>query len=108
MAPKIEGPSNRGRQSHSTLPLGATSAHVSQSDRKPYSAMGGNGLPPSGTSSCSCLTATSVPYRTGSWRRSGGPGVGAPVEQLVEPQPRDVHEPRGHRLARLLGMLEPP
>src|SRR4051794_23946541 len=39
-----------GRHSHSTLPLGATSAVVLQSDRNAYSAMGGNGLPPRGTS----------------------------------------------------------
>lgn len=30
-----------GAQSHSTLPLGATNADVSQSDRKAYSAIGG-------------------------------------------------------------------
>ena len=35
MAPKTLGESSRGRHSHSTLPLGATSAVVSQSDRKP-------------------------------------------------------------------------
>ena len=35
MAPNTLGESIRGRQSHSTLPLGATSATVSQSDRKP-------------------------------------------------------------------------
>jgi len=34
MAPKTLGESNRGRQSHSTLPPGATSAVVSQSERK--------------------------------------------------------------------------
>src|SRR5919197_670930 len=50
MAPKIDGPSKRGRHIHSTLPLGATRAHTSQSERKAYSAIGGNGLPPSGTS----------------------------------------------------------
>src|SRR5918999_830019 len=41
--PKTLGESMRGRHSHSTLPLGATSAVVSQSERKPYSAIGGNG-----------------------------------------------------------------
>ena len=45
MAPKTLGESTRGRHSHSTLPHGATSAVVSQSDRKPYSAMGGKGEP---------------------------------------------------------------
>ena len=39
------GESKRGRHSHSTLPLGATSAQVSQSDRKPYWAIGGKALP---------------------------------------------------------------
>jgi hypothetical protein len=33
MVPKIDGPSKRGRHIHSTLPLGATSAHTSQSER---------------------------------------------------------------------------
>ena len=35
MAPNTLGESIRGRHSHSTLPLGATSAVVSQSERKP-------------------------------------------------------------------------
>src|SRR5438067_13865231 len=43
MAPNTLGESMRGRQSHSMFPLGATSASDSQSDRKPYSAIGGNG-----------------------------------------------------------------
>src|SRR3954454_19068767 len=43
IAPKTDGPSKRGRHIHSTAPLGATSAHVSQSDRNAYSAIGGNG-----------------------------------------------------------------
>src|SRR5437588_13078958 len=47
MLPKTLGESIRGRHSHSTLPLGATRAHDSQSERKPYSAMGGNGERPS-------------------------------------------------------------
>src|SRR3954462_3095779 len=46
IAPKTLGESNRGRQSHSTAPLGATSADVSQSERNPYSAIGANGLAP--------------------------------------------------------------
>ncbi len=46
-APNTLGESIRGRQSHSIAPLGATSAVVSQSERKPYSAIGGNGEPPS-------------------------------------------------------------
>ena len=41
IAPKIDGPSIRGRHIHSTLPLGATSAVTSQSDRNAYSAIGG-------------------------------------------------------------------
>src|SRR3954467_9016389 len=44
IAPNTLGESNRGRQSHSTFPFGATSAQVSQSDRNAYSAIGGNGL----------------------------------------------------------------
>src|ERR1700761_1574059 len=47
IAPNTLGESIRGRHSHSIAPPGATSAVVSQSDRKPYSAIGGNGLPPS-------------------------------------------------------------
>src|SRR3954451_8650584 len=43
MAPKTLGPSKRGRHIHSTAPDGATSAHVSQSERKAYSAIGGKG-----------------------------------------------------------------
>src|SRR3954452_2248959 len=43
IAPKTLGPSKRGRHIHSTAPLGATSAHVSQSERNAYSAIGGNG-----------------------------------------------------------------
>ncbi len=40
-APKTLGESTRGKHSHSTLPPGATSAWFSQSDRKPYSPIGG-------------------------------------------------------------------
>ncbi len=43
--PNTLSESIRGRHIHSMLPLGATSAVVSQSDRKAYSAIGGNGLP---------------------------------------------------------------
>ncbi len=42
-APKTLGESSRGRHSHSTLPLAATSAVTSQSERNAYSAMGGKG-----------------------------------------------------------------
>src|ERR671921_277575 len=41
--PNTLGESMRGRQSHSTFPLGAINAVVSQSDRNPYSPMGGKG-----------------------------------------------------------------
>ena len=41
--PKTLGESKRGTQSQSTAPSGAISAPVWQSDRKAYSAMGGNG-----------------------------------------------------------------
>jgi len=44
--PKTLGESMRGRHSHSTFPLGATSAVVSQSDRNAYSAIGGYSEPP--------------------------------------------------------------
>src|SRR5205085_4610377 len=43
MAPNTLGESIHGKHIHSTLPLLATSAATSQSDRKPYSAIGGNG-----------------------------------------------------------------
>src|SRR3954465_1906495 len=42
--PRALGEWNRGRHSHSTAPLGATRAPVSQSDRKPYWAIGGEAL----------------------------------------------------------------
>src|SRR5215212_8823971 len=57
-------PSGRGAHSHSTLPLGATSALVSQSDRNAYSAIGGYGLGPSGVSGSNGVwrpTATASP-----------------------------------------------
>ena len=44
------GESTRGRHIHSIAPEGATSATVSQSDRKAYSAIGGNELVPVGGS----------------------------------------------------------
>src|SRR5262249_28237595 len=50
MAAKMLGPSIRGTHIHSTLPLGATSAVTSQSERKPYSAMAGNALSASSSS----------------------------------------------------------
>ncbi len=40
------GESTRGTHIHSTLPLGAISAVTSQSERKPWSAIGGNGEVP--------------------------------------------------------------
>src|SRR5436190_20554142 len=43
IAPNTLGPSKRGRHIHSTAPLGATSAHVSQCERNAYSASGGKG-----------------------------------------------------------------
>src|SRR6059036_917796 len=43
IAPNTLGPSKRGRHIHSTAPLGATSAHVSQSERNAYSAIGETG-----------------------------------------------------------------
>src|SRR5438270_4085341 len=46
IAPKTLGESMRGKHIHSTLPLLATSAVTSQSERKAYSAMGGNGEMP--------------------------------------------------------------
>ena len=41
--PKTEGESNRGTHSQSTAPSGAIRLPVWQSDRKAYSAIGGNG-----------------------------------------------------------------
>src|SRR3954463_10559624 len=43
-APNTLGESKRGRHIHSTAPLGATSAPVSQSERNPYWAIGGEGV----------------------------------------------------------------
>src|SRR5271154_7397081 len=43
IAPKIDGESKCGRHIHSIEPSEATSAPVWQSDRKPRSAIGGNG-----------------------------------------------------------------
>src|ERR1700704_2158029 len=40
-APNTLGESERGRHNHSMLPAGSTSAVDSQSDRNPYSAIGG-------------------------------------------------------------------
>src|ERR671930_2292505 len=57
IAPKTLGESKRGRQSHSTFPLGATSAHVVQSERNPYSAIGGKGLAPTPTPARNWLIA---------------------------------------------------
>src|SRR3954447_13475033 len=44
--PNTLGESKRGMHNHSTLPVGAMSAAVSQSERKPRSAIGGNGDAP--------------------------------------------------------------
>ena len=66
IAPNTLGESTRGRHSHSTFPLGATSATVSQSDRNAYSAIGGNGLPRSATPGAS----SPMPGRT-DVRRAG-------------------------------------
>src|SRR6201996_6393253 len=44
IAPNTDGESTRGRHIHSTAPLGATNATVSQSDRNAYSAIGGKKL----------------------------------------------------------------
>ena len=51
MAPNTLGLSGRGRHIHSTLPLGATRATDSRSERNAYSAMGGKGLRPKDSSS---------------------------------------------------------
>ena len=42
MDPKALGESKRGRQSHSTAPLGATRAPVWQSETNPYEEIRGN------------------------------------------------------------------
>src|SRR5216683_8239022 len=65
IAPKTLGESILGRQSHSTFPLGATRAVVSQSERNPYSPMGGNGdssgpaAPGAGVAMCSQVQSSS-------------------------------------------------
>src|SRR3954467_1520919 len=64
IAPKTLGPSMRGRHIHSTAPLGATSAVVSQSDRNAYSAIGGKGLPPTVTSPVTIWRMGRATYRT--------------------------------------------
>ena len=61
--PNTLGESIRGRHSHSTFPLGAISAVVSQSDRKPYSPMGGNGES-SAAASTGPGVAMSRPYQS--------------------------------------------
>ena len=45
LAAKTLGLSIRGRHIHSAAPSAAISADTSQSDKNPYSAIGGNGLP---------------------------------------------------------------
>ncbi len=98
IAPKTDGPSMRGRHIHSTLPLGATSAITSQSDRNAYSAISrvrGDGRPvgvldvavqgrrPSRRVCCSkCDGKAPVSYRgvvlnTTPRRVGGGFGVGS-------------------------------
>jgi hypothetical protein len=54
----------RGRHIHSIAPLGATSAVVSQSDRNAYSAIGGNGLPPTVTSPLTIWRIVGATYCT--------------------------------------------
>ena len=68
-APNTLGESKRGRHSHSTFPLGATSAHVVQSDRKPYSAMGGNGLALTYGSRCRAQLGHDIRVGVGRWQR---------------------------------------
>src|SRR5688500_11622872 len=88
IAPKTLGESMRGRHSHSTLPLGATSAVVSQSDRKPYSPLGGNGELPNGRvgRSRSGLRGPGpipFPFVLNSYL----PSAGAPVSHGMTPRP---------------------
>jgi hypothetical protein len=66
IAPNTLGESMRGTHIHSMLPLGATSAIVSVSERKPYSPIGGNAVPPSGTCGArSRIGAVSMPGASG-------------------------------------------
>src|SRR4051794_27865125 len=83
MAPKMLGLSIRGRHSHSTLPLGATSAVVSQSERNPYSAIGGNGLPPSATVSIGSELRWSIRAVSGRSRPEAGKSGSAHGEGAV-------------------------
>ena len=68
MAPNTLGLSGRGRHIHSTLPLGATRALDSRSERNAYSAMGGKGLRPKDPS---------VPLVPKAWGKSSEPRSGA-------------------------------
>ena len=61
--PNTLGESIRGRHIHSTFPLGAIRAVVSQSDRKAYSPIGGNGES-SGATSTGPGVAMSRPYQS--------------------------------------------
>ncbi len=94
-APNTLGESKRGTHSQSMLPSGATSAPVWQSDRKPYSAIGGNGegiaaLCGRGTSST--LPASLTPRPEGRHGRGGG-------ECRRPPDPRVPVPPLGSRVA---------
>src|SRR2546423_15712481 len=86
MAPKTDGPSKRGRHIHSTAPDGATSAHVSQSLRNAYSAIGGDGENNQGAGSRGRAGQVKGENRCGGRGRPGGrggaaqPGGGPPAE----------------------------
>src|SRR5438105_1082870 len=73
MAAKTLRPSGRGRHIHSTLPLGETSAFTSQSERKAYSAIGGNGLS-IGHTRCSDIDSRAAASGTGG---PSAPGAGS-------------------------------
>src|SRR2546421_3661533 len=91
MAPKTLGPSKRGRHIHSTAPLGATSAHVSQSERNAYSAIGGNGETNELSHSSDWPVMSSRDHPVGGVQRRPG-GRGAPPRPADSP-PADSRPP---------------
>src|SRR2546421_12549117 len=94
MAPKTLGPSIRGRHSHSTLPLGATSAVTSQSDRKAYSAIGGKADPVPNAPAAACVSRAISPCPSLSPPR-GADSLSLPPRR---PPPADCRTPVPPRL----------
>src|SRR4051812_33856907 len=87
IAPNTEGPSKRGRHIHSTAPLGATSAQVSQSERNAYSAIGGNGETSELSESKDCPVMGSGDHLVGGIQR--GPVGRVAQQRLPDPLAED-------------------